>query len=342
MPPRQRLNDADRGRALAWIQEGISLREIGRRLQVSHSVIQRLRDRWQATGTVREARRPGRPRTTTRQHDRYVVLSCLRDRTATARALQRDLSATSNITVSDQTIRNRLREAGLRSRCAVVRPPLTPGHRVRRRHFATVHRAWTRNQWARVLFTDESRFTLRFNDGRIRVWRRPGERYADATVREHDQHSGGSVMVWCWFSLHHRTPLHIVNGRLTGVAYRDTILRPLVLPALQAVGNGALFQDDNAPCHRAAVVNTFLQQQGVVRMDWPARSPDMNPIEHLWDVLGRRVRAQNPPAATLQDLGQLLQQEWQAIPQATLQHLVQSMRRRCNACFNANGGHTRY
>ena len=127
MPPRQRLSDADRGRALARVQEGISLREIGRRLQVSHSVIQRLWDRWRATGTLREARRPGWPRTNTRQHDRYVVLSCFqalkRDRTAIARALQRNISSSSNIAVSDQTIRNRLSEAGLGSGCAVVRPP---------------------------------------------------------------------------------------------------------------------------------------------------------------------------------------------------------------------------
>ena len=149
-------------------------------------------------------------------------------------------------------------------------------------------------------------------------------------------------MVWDGFSLHHRTPLHIVQGRLTGVAYRDTIVRPLVLPALQAVGNGAVFQDDNAHCHRAAVVQTFLRQQGVVRMDWPARSPDLNPIGHLWDVLGRRVRAVNPPPATLQDLAQLLQQEWQAIPGATLRRLVESMRRQCTAVRNVHGSNTRY
>ena len=67
-------------------------------------------------------------------------------------------------------------------------------------------------------------------------------------------------------------------------------------------------------------------------MDWPARSLDLNPIKHLWDVLGRRVSAHNPPAANLQDLSQMLQQERLATPQATLQHLLQSMRRRCNAC----------
>ena len=126
------------------------------------------------------------------------------------------------------------------------------------------------------------------------------------------------------------------------MGYRDTIVKPRVLPALQTVGNGAILKDENTPCHLAAAVNNFLQQQGVMRLDWPARFPDLNPIEHVLDVLEKRVRAHNPPPVNLRDLVQLLQQEWQAIPQATLRHLVESMRRRCDACFGANGWHTRY
>ena len=248
MPPRRRLSDVDRGGAIALHQQGIAVREIARRFRVSHSVIQRLIERWRNTGTVRERQGRGRPRATTRQQDRLVRLSCLRDRTASAQTLRAELRNASNVDVSGQTIRNRLREAGLRSRRPAVRVPLTQNHRNHRMTWATLHRRWTLNQWSRVLFTDESRFTLRFNDGRIRVWRRPGERYVDATIREHDRYGGGSLMVWGGFSTHHRTPLHIVNGRLNGVAYRDTILRPLVLPALQAVGNGAIFMDDNARC----------------------------------------------------------------------------------------------
>ncbi|KAK7099880.1 hypothetical protein V1264_022924 [Littorina saxatilis] len=101
-------------------------------------------------------------------------------------------------------------------------------------------------------------------------------------------------------------------------------------------------------------------------MDWPSRSPDLNPIEHLWDVLGRLIRANHPPPPNLNVLFHTLQQEWQAIPQNTLQQewqaipqntlqqewqaipqntlqtLVMSMRQRCLDCINANGGHTRY
>lgn len=342
MPQRRRLSDVDRGMALAWLRQGIALREVARRLAVSLSVIQRLRDRFANTGSVREPRRSGRPRMTTRQQDRYIVLTALRNRTVTATTLRGQLRTASNVNVSDQTIRNRLHEANLRSRRPVVRCPLTQAHRAARLAWARRHLRWPRQQWSRVLFTDESRFSLDFNDGRIRVWRRVREGLNDGVVREHDRYGGGSLMVWGGISTHHRTPLHRVHGTLTGVTYRDDILGPIALPALQAIGPGAILQDDNARPHRARAVNDYLQHQHVTRMDWPARSPDMSPIEHLWDVLGRRVRANHPPAVDLNALFLQLQQEWQAIPQNTIRRLVDSMRQRCLDCSHSNGGHTRY
>ena len=136
----------------------------------------------------------------------------------------------------------------------------------------------------------------------------PGHK-RNAKITWEDQlfrHGGGSLMVWGGFSLHHRTPLHRVEGNLTGIAYMDDILRPIAIPALQTVGPGAILQDDNARPHRARVVNNFLQQQQVIRMDWPSRSPNLNPVEHLWDVLGRRIRANHPPPPNLNVLFQTL------------------------------------
>ena len=100
--------------------------------------------------------------------------------------------------------------------------------------------------------------------------------------------------------------------------------------------------DDNAPCHRSRIVNNFIQANNVTRMVWPALSPDMNPIEHVWDILGRRLRENHPPAANRDALFRQLQQEWQQIPQAELRRLLRSMGRRCQACINENGGRTRF
>ena len=83
---------------------------------------------------------------------------------------------------------------------------MLPRHRVARENWCRQHLRWTAKQWANVLFTDESRFTVSFNDGRVRVWRRPGERFVDATVRQGDRYGGGSVMMWGGISSYHRTP----------------------------------------------------------------------------------------------------------------------------------------
>ncbi|KAK7097717.1 hypothetical protein V1264_004653 [Littorina saxatilis] len=342
MPPRTKLTTLDRGRALGWLQDGVSGREVSRRLGVSHSVIQWLHQRFQTTGSAVERPRSGRPRCTDRRDDRYLQLLALRNRTNTRRTLIGNFRAATNVTISRMTVTRRLREVRLHSRRTVVRPPLTPRHRRARMAFCRNHRRWNRQQWGRVLFTDESRFTLSSCDARIRAWRRPGERFIDACVQEHDRYGGGSVMVWAGFHLHGRTPLYHIRGNLTGVLYRDEIVRPQIIPTLQAMGAGAMLQDDNATPHRARVVQDVLQRQEIVRMNWPARSPDLAPIEYLWDIIGRRVRDNHPPPADVDQLFQFLQQEWTAIPQQMLQNHVNSMRSRIGECLAARGGHTHY
>lgn len=302
----------------------------------------RLRDRFQATGMVQERRRSGRPKKTTPREDRFIQRQALQQRNATANVIRHHLRVATNTIISDQTTRNRLHAVNLRSRRAARRPKLTPAHRAARRAWCTGHVRWNHAQWNTVLFSDESRFCLEPDNRRIRVWRRLGERFVDDCVVERSHFGGGSVMVWGGISTHHKTPLYHVIGNLTGVRYRVEILRPLVIPALRQMGPGAIFQDDNATPHRARVCTDFLQQAGVNRMLWPSNSPDLNPIEHLWDQLERRVRANHPPPANLHELLGWLQQEWAAVPQAFLANLVRSMRQRCVDCQASNGGHTRF
>jgi transposase len=98
-----------------------------------------------------------------------------------------------------------------------------------------------------------------------------------------------------------------------------------------------IFQHDNARPHAARVTREFLADNEVTVMDWPAYSPDLNPIEHLWDILGRRVMERGP--ANRNHLIQLLHQEWEAIPQEEIRRLIDRLRRRCAACIRADGGH---
>ncbi|GFV80820.1 transposable element Tcb2 transposase [Trichonephila clavipes] len=97
--------------------------------------------------------------------------------------------------------------------------------------------------------------------------------------------------------------------------------------------------DDNARPHRTLAVEELLESEDITRMDWPAYSPDLNPIEHVWDTLGRRIAARlYHPENTVQ-LKQMLIEEWALLPQEMLHQLVLSMRRRCEATIGVREGH---
>ncbi|CDQ81397.1 unnamed protein product [Oncorhynchus mykiss] len=148
-------------------------------------------------------------------------------------------------------------------------------------------------------------------------------------------------MVWGNVSQHNRTELVVIAGNLNTVRYREDILLPHVVPFLQAHPEMTL-QHDNATSHTARSVHDFLQDRNVSVLPWPAKSPDLNPIEHVWDLLDRRVRARAIPPRNVRELADALVEEWGNISQQEQANLVQSMRRRCTAVLNTAGGYTRY
>ncbi|UYV63896.1 hypothetical protein LAZ67_2005910 [Cordylochernes scorpioides] len=205
------------------------------------------------------------------------------------------------------------------------------------------HHAWTHDQWANVLFSDESRFSLNTDSRRVFIWREPGTRYHPSNIMEIDSFRGGSLLVWAGISSSRRTPLHFFSGgTLTAQRYRDEILKPYLRPYRDQIGHNLIFMDDNARPHRARLVNEYLQSENIRRMDWPARSPDLNPIEHVWDALGRRIGARHPSPRTLVELRTAHLEEWGLLPLDLLQSLVNSMRARCETLIAVRGDHTPY
>lgn len=129
---------------------------------------------------------------------------------------------------------------------------------------------------------------------------------------------------------------------MTAVRYIDEIIEEHIVPYADQVGNNFILMQDNARPHTARVVTDFLREAGIRTLDWPANSPDMNPIEHLWDELKRRVRARKPPPQNHRELKQALLDEWQDIPQEVVRNLILSMRNRMQAVIEARGGNTKY
>ena len=133
-----------------------------------------------------------------------------------------------------------------------------------------------------------------------------------------------------------------LRGTVTAQRYRDEVLAPYVRLFQGAVGEDFIFMDDNARPHRALLVDEFLEEEGIRQMVWPALSPDLNPIEHVWDALGRAISGRQPPPRTLQALKSSLVDEWNLLPQVLLNNLIYSMGARCAACQVVRGDPTPY
>ena len=333
-----RLNEAQRYQAVGMIRAGVSQNEVSRRFGMHRNTTSALWRRYQQSGNTRDRRRSGRPRVTSLCQDTYIRVTHLRNRLQTAALTARSIPDLRNI--SPRTVRNRLRERNIRPWRPAIRPVLQRRHRVARLAWCRAHLRFTRQDWAHILFSDESRFHLDSSDGCSSVYRQVGERYQDNCVVERHLFGGGSIMVWGRITGNARTPLVVINGNLTGARFCDEILHAhVVLFVRQHV---VALQHDNARPHVARVVTDFLTQQNVHVLPWPVVSPDLSPIEHAWDEMERRLRQLPNQPVTLAELSRALVRIWNGIPQAFFTNVVGSMRRRCNACITANGGHTRY
>ncbi|GFU98184.1 dna-mediated transposase [Trichonephila clavipes] len=157
--------------------------------------------------------------------------------------------------VSRKTVARRLRGGGLYAHRPIVCVPLTRQHRTARLQWCREHHNWTEQDWACVLFSDESRFSLSSDCRRQLIWRESGTVYRPENIQEKDRYPTCSIMVWAGIRINGRTCLHVVaNGTMTGQQYIDEVLLPHVRLFRGAVGDKFVFMDDNATCHRALAV----------------------------------------------------------------------------------------
>ena len=236
------------------LEHGRTQRDVAWEFGVSQNCISNVCQRYQQTDSFRRRPGSGRRRATNAADDRYLSLLARRNPFQSTRVLEGQFRHATANHLSDQSVRNRLHANNLASRRPVVVTRMTAAHRRARVAFARHQSRWTFNQWSHVLFTNESRFSVDQPDGRIRVWINVGQRHTPQFRVEHNRWGGGSVMVWGGISSTHITVLHIVQGNMNAMNYRDDVVQPIVLPMANIMGRGFIRMDDNARPHRARIV----------------------------------------------------------------------------------------
>ena len=323
-----------RGRVVSFYEVGMSEREIAERLGIGKSTVHE----WivkHRQGRLEPRFQTGRPKKTSERANRRLCRLANSDPCISASRLQTQWGEN----VSVWTVYRRLRTRLLRKYRRLLRPLLTRENRHQRELWCRRYNLWLENRWHRVVWSDESRFRLFTNDGRVRVWRKRGERLNKRFIKETVTAGGGSVHVWGAFWRGGRSRLRVLRGNVTGQTYIQTLTDFIQTEGLP---QRWILQDDNATAHRSAIVRRFKELNGIETLPWPAKSPDLNPIEHVWDRMGREIQAREQRPANLRQLEDSLVDVWNDIPQDYLDTLADSIRRRIGAVLESKGGPTRY
>ena len=195
-----------------------------------------------------------------------------------------------------------------------------------------------------MLFSDESTFEIMSSKQRIFVRRRPGEKFSDQCVHPTVKHGGKNVMVWGCISGYGVGKLHMCQGHVNAQQYLSILQGPMLESARNLIpfpGNTFTFQEDNAPFHTARIVKTWMTaQEDFRRLPWPAQSPDMSPIESLWNSLKRKVHLVK--SGSKDELFSTIQHYWNQYTVEDMQKLVDTMPRRARDLYRAKGGHTKW
>ena len=337
-----------RNKIIGAIEAGDKPFDISVRYGCHISSIYRLMNKFLTTGSADDLPKSGRPKVTTPRQDRAIATVFRREPFSTAAEVARTTIGTHGRPLSEHTVRRRIHAVGRYCRRPVKKPFLMAHHRRNRLTWAQLHLNWRLRDWRTVIFSDECRVCVDPDSGRVRVWRRVGERYSEQNILERDLRGGIHVMIWGAIGLNIKVGPIFFNFNdgnpgvgVTAQRYIDQILTPVVLPFF-ANHQNLLFMQDNATPHKARLTMDYLRQNNINLQPHPAKSPDLNPIEHFWDFLKRELRRQNPRPQNAADLQNAIQRAWERIPRISINNLVLSMPRRARAVFDVNGGHTKY
>jgi hypothetical protein len=317
--------------------QGNSLRVIAKKLGCSFSTAALWKNRFRAGNGPKRLSGTGKSRKLSILERRDILLKVKRDPHITAHDIRQEIGRPD---VCINTILRPIHEDRvLGSYWQTNKIMISLINQKKRVRWCRDHLHWTKADWNKVVFTDESPYVLRYN-GRKRVWRRHNERYHVKALKGQFKNDI-KINVWGCFCANGVGKFCLIEGIMDSKIYikiLDNELRPSVAALFKR--KPYLFQQDNDSKHKSKATIDFIEDRELPYVPWPAQSPDLNPIENLWSILDQKCQSRKPKnAATLFDV---LAEEWARLDVKILQNLVDSMPRRLEAVIAAKGLPTHY
>ena len=335
------ISSAQRANIISLASLDISCRKISSQTGLGKSTVARV---LQEIQPGKENSHGGRPSKLSPTNKRAIVQQVLTGKADNAVQAAHFINSIIDTPVCSQTVRNTLKEASLKAVVKKKKPLLSAGHRKKRLAFALKYQHWTVEDWKRVMWSDETKINRIGSDGQEYVWKKKGEGLISRGVKGTVKFGGGSLMVWGCIGWNGVGVLSEVEGRMDAEQY-VAILEEGLLQSMEESGipqDDIIFQQDNDPKHTSRRAQKWFEEQGIKILDWPAQSPDLNPIEHTWNHLKRCLSGYSSAPKGVHQLWERVVEQWGMISVEECQKWIESMPRRIQAVIKAKGGHTKY
>lgn len=269
----------------------------------------------------------GRPGKITKEAAILLGQYIRRDPTISTRTLAIKLLE-KGINVSYRTIARHLSSIGYKKNLPKATPMLTEVHKQKRVEWAQKYR---NKHWNRVLFSDETAFQLFRNT--VERW------YKDVLPIRPMPKDRRKIFAWGGFCVMGKTSLFCFRQTMDAELYVKILEKHL--PEInRMLGDRWRFQQDNDPKHTSHLAQDFLENHFPEVIEWPSNSPDLNPIENLWNIVKNKVEKRMPK--NLNDLERFMAEEWNNIPKTVLTNLIKSMKHRCDLIIESGGERISY
>jgi len=321
-------------------RENKSIRAIAEEMQIPRSTVGDFLKKFSQTRSFDVLGKSGRKRTLSVKDHNLISSIVEANPKTSARVIAKELEEKEGKVVSKQTIRNSLHSIGFEGRVACKKPFIGPKNKRKRTELAEAWIMWPNEKWETVIWSDECKFNLHGSDGPRNVWRRKGERYEEKNLQPTFKHGGGSCMVWACMASSGVGRLVFIDGIMDSVSYCTILANNLKQSAAQLGLNQFIFQQDNDPKHKSRLTIKFLMDNRIIVLEWPAQSPDLNPIEHLWQYI--KAELMKFKLKNIAELKSKMMEIWASISAETTKKLVDSMSKRIGDVLRAKGGHTKY
>ena len=317
--------------------EGKPIASICEELDRDETTVRRWLNRWTEERLVDARPRTGRPKKISESEEAKMLCFLHTHQTATLR----EIKSAIGLTCSLRTIDDYLTANKVRSFNAPLKPSHFPHHLQARLSFARFFQKWSLAKWQRVIFSDESSFKNHRSCSR-KVWRMRGVE-ASTKASKFAATTEIRINVWGAISADGIVSLKKVSNNFTGALYLELLEE--VLPKLMQEKPSFIWMQDNASIHRSKETLGFFELHDIPKLRWPARSPDLNPIENLWGIIARKLDAvvdTKGEATTEDDLWKRVQDCANEVPHQVYKNLYQSLLKRMKLVIEKDGFYTKY